>query len=431
MMCYDAKDRANRPRKPITHQVPMVDCLHMKSPVSLLDQASLGAVLVLTLVLGYAGGSWVAYLLMIGAISIAFFAAARREHLWLAGDWAARAFFSAFVLLAIAFTINRDVSHVFNFLMFLLFAPLSAAFSRLAKPGNALWVAHMANVGCGIAFVIACYQVFGLHMARASAFGSDPIWSAQAGVIIAFIALLGLTTTDKPWRIVFAAGPVAMSAVVALSGSRGPILAVPVLFGVFLVLGTRRWWLSVLMSGIAAALLIAAAAWLWPEGLQRLFTVQTVVSDIFGKGQISEASGGERQLMYEAGLAAFRASPLFGYGWEHLMTAIAPYVPGGLETFQTVHHHLHSDVLDFAISGGVLGLISYVLVLAAPYLGTSRSRLDSQYQFRSIASIGLGLGYAIFGISYLTFGYEYHTTLYVCLAAILVGYCRDHPQFEI
>jgi hypothetical protein len=41
---------------------------------------------------------------------------------------------------------------------------------------------------------------------------------------------------------------------------------------------------------------------------------------------------------------------------------------------------------------------------------------------------GRPVGYAIFGISYLTFGYEYHTTLYVCLAAILVGFCRDKTR---
>jgi hypothetical protein len=33
----------------------------------------------------------------------------------------------------------------------------------------------------------------------------------------------------------------------------------------------------------------------------------------------------------------------------------------------------------------------------------------------------------VFGLTYLTFGYEFHTTLYVCLAAILLGYCRDRP----
>lgn len=388
-------------------------------------QTAIIAVLVLTLAFGYAGGFWVAYPLMVLAMSLPIISAVRREPLWLSKDWAARAFLAAFVLLAVAFAISGDAIHVLNFVMFALFAPLSASLSRFASPRNAFRVATLANIGCSVGLVIACYQVFGLHMDRASAFGSDPIWSAQAGVIIAFMALLGLMTTDGPWRFSFVAGPLGMVVVAALSGSRGPLLAIPVLFCVFLLLGTRRWWLSLLVAGCAAVSLVVAAALLWPEALQRLLTIQVILADLFGKGQITESSAGERQLMYEAGLDAFRASPFFGHGWNDMMLAIAPYLPNGLASFQSVHHHLHSDVLDFLVSGGLLGLVAYCLILTAPILGVLRSGRDSQYRFRRIAAIGLGVGYATFGVSYLTFGYEYHTTLYVCIAAILVGFCRD------
>jgi O-antigen ligase len=122
---------------------------------------------------------------------------------------------------------------------------------------------------------------------------------------------------------------------------------------------------------------------------------------------------------------------VFGHGWEHLVTAIAPYLPDGLASFQSIHHHLHSDGLDFAVVGGLLGLVSYGLILLAPLIGVLGSVRDHQYRFRFIASLGLGVGYAIFGMTYLTFGYEYHTTLYVCLAAILVGFCRDKAPNQL
>jgi hypothetical protein len=41
----------------------------------------------------------------------------------------------------------------------------------------------------------------------------------------------------------------------------------------------------------------------------------------------------------------------------------------------------------------------------------------------------LSVGYFFFGLTYLLFGYEYHTTLYVILAAAIIGYCRDETPF--
>jgi O-antigen ligase len=406
-------------------QALMADSHDMKSSIFLFEKASTIIVLLFTLVLGYAGGFWAAYPLMVTAVLIAIGAATIRQNLWLAGDWGGAAFTLAFVLLGIAFGINHDVAHIFNFLMLLMFAPLSAALSRHASPRNTFWVASLANIGCGVGLVISLYQVFWLHMSQASAFGSDPIWSAQAGIIIAFIAILGVMTTDKPSRFLFIIGPMAMMAAVVLSGSRGPLLAVPALFGIFILLGTRRWWLSLFVAVGSTTLLFIATAWFWPEGLERISTVRTIVVDLLSKGQITEASGGERQLMYGAGTTAFWASPLFGYGWGNLMEAITPFLPIERADLGKIHHHLHSDGLDFAVAGGLLGILSYILVLAAPCLGALRSPRDFQYNFRRAASVGLGAGYAIFGVTYLTFGYEYHTTLYVCLSAIVVGFCRD------
>jgi O-antigen ligase len=165
---------------------------------------------------------------------------------------------------------------------------------------------------------------------------------------------------------------------------------------------------------------------LWPEGLARLETVKAMVTDLIGSGQITEVSAGERQVMYQAGIAAFRDAPWFGYGWEQRLPAIQPYLPTGF-TFASIHHHLHSDSLDFGVSGGLVGLLAYVLALVAPIAGALRSARDSLFRFRLTGAVGLSLGYAIFGITYLTFGYEYHTTLYVCLSAILTAFCTDKP----
>jgi O-antigen ligase len=194
---------------------------------------------------------------------------------------------------------------------------------------------------------------------------------------------------------------------------------------VFLALGTRRWWLVLPLAAVGAAAAFGLVALLWPTGFERIVSLAAMAGDLIATGRIAEVSGGERQMMYQAGIAAILDAPLFGYGWGQRLTAIAPYLPQGLDSFAQVHHHLHSDSLDFGVSAGALGLLAYILTLAAPVIGAWASPRDRQFRFRLLGCIGLSLAYLIFGLSYLTFGYEYHTTLYVCLTAILLGYCRE------
>jgi hypothetical protein len=78
----------------------------------------------------------------------------------------------------------------------------------------------------------------------------------------------------------------------------------------------------------------------------------------------------------------------------------------------------------------VLGLVAYGLILLAPLLGAMRSSRDSQYAARLTGAIVLSLGYFACGLTYIMFGYEFHTTLYVCLSAIVLGFCRDTPGRE-
>jgi len=385
---------------------------------------------ILSLGLGYVGGFFIAYPIILIAILSTATRIFRRRPLWIAGDWAARAFVLALVLLLIAFLLTNDLIHVLNFVMLALFAPLSVGFYEFADRKNSLRVATLANVGCIVAFPIAVYQVYVLAMPRAAAFGSDPIWSAQAGIILAFLALLGFQVATRWWKLLFAIGPALMIAVAFLSGSRGPMLAIPVLFVVFLAASTRHWLASLLGALALAVTGFLLLGWFWPSGFARLETIETILLDLITTGQIGEGSGGERQIMYQAGIKAFLHQPWFGYGWEQRMPAIGPFLPENYEYITTVHHHLHSDALDFAVSGGLFGIFSYILILVAPILGAISSPRDGQYRFRISATAGISLGYFIFGVSYLTFGYEYHTTLYVVLSAIVVGGCRDRKPFE-
>ena len=123
-----------------------------------------------------------------------------------------------------------------------------------------------------------------------------------------------------------------------------------------------------------------------------------------------------------------------GYGWSKYVRAAYSYLPRDVRREFNArgsslrgNHHLHADILNLGVAGGLLGLGAYGLILLAPLLGAFRSVRDGQYAARVRGAVLLAVGYAACGVTYLMFGYEFHTTLYVCLAAIVLGFCRDAP----
>jgi O-antigen ligase len=385
----------------------------------------------LSLTTPYVLGAVGAYLQIICAFLMLGIVALQRDGLALKGDPAFKLLLLAFALLALAFTVTArqpgDAALSVNFAMLLLFGPMSRYLARFAAPANLRRVASLALAGSVIAFGVALYQVFVLQSSRADGWGTDPIWSAQAALVLGFLAGLGAGFGTSKWRMLYLLGPVLGICVCLLSGSRGTLLAIPVLLVVVLMFSTRWWWLI-----LGGAVVIVAAVWLglgalWPAGFVRINTTATLLQDIITGHTIAEVSGGTRQAFYHASYGAFLHSPWIGYGWAAKMQAIVPYLAGDGAGLVAPHLHLHSDLLDFGVSGGLVGLIAYGLILVAPIVAALRGPRDGQFRLRLAGTAILAAGYLVCGLTYLMFGYEFHSTLYVCLAAILIGYCRDKP----
>ncbi|MDP1730777.1 MAG: O-antigen ligase family protein [Devosia sp.] len=397
----------------------------MSRPLTLAGRGLTWALLLGTLVLPYPGGYPLAYFLILVSLLLCLWLLPARIVPRL--EPAGLMFLGAFVLIAIAFLATGSLALVTNFAMFVVFVPLAAALARNASPGGAVLVARLALLGAAVALGIAAWEVFGLRHGRAAGFNSDPIWSAQAAVVLGFLALVGLPQAAGIWRLLYWLGPVFGMATALLAGSRGPLLAVPVLFVVAMFLVVRRWWLAlpvIVATGFAA---VAVVGVVYPGSLTRLASLTTIAGELASGGAVSEVSSGQRLAFYQSAFSAFLEKPLFGYGWDNKVAAIRPYLADGGAMLDEGHHHLHSDILDFGVSAGALGLLAYALIIAAPIAGALALPRDSQYRSRLAGTALLAVGYLVCGLTYLMLGYEFHTTLYVCLAAILLGYCRDAP----
>ncbi|HEY4203139.1 MAG TPA: O-antigen ligase family protein [Devosiaceae bacterium] len=395
----------------------------------------IGLILLLALAGPYVGGLWAAYPLIFITVFLALKALVQRVNVWRLPDRTNLFFLGGFGLLVVAFVATArqpsDVIYIGNFLMFAFYAPVAWNLSISAMPRNGRTVAVFAFVGTVLASLLASYQVFVAGAERAAGRGSDPIWSAEAAVLLGFVALLGFSRFRGVARIPFLVAPAIGIFVAILSGSRGPLFAVPLLVIAYVIFDTIHWLRNLILGLVAAAIFIGAILLVVPDTNKRFESLVKSLPEVADGGSVVDQSISQRRLMYQAGGDAFMASPWIGHGWAGKMDAIVPYLPPKLSKLPETHHHLHNDGLDFAVSGGVLGILAYLLVLFAPIAGAVTSQRDSQYRFRLTASVMLGGGYAIFGLTYLLFGYEFHTTLYVILSAIIVAYCRDEPMAAV
>ena len=133
--------------------------------------------------------------------------------------------------------------------------------------------------------------------------------------------------------------------------------------------------------------------------------------------------------LYEAGWQAFEQSPLFGHGWARLMSSVEPFLAGADKTYAKLPH-LHNEVLNFAVFGGVAGVAIYLVLIAMPIIIALRSRRDGQYRARLAGTGILALGYVVMGLPDTMLSFDLHTALYVALVATLLGYCRDEREPE-
>lgn len=380
----------------------------------------------------YAGGAIAAYVLIALSLALVIWNLFRPSAV--APDPGAWFFVGSFALIALAFAITNqpgrtDFLFATNFAMFALFPLLSNALQRFAGRRNLLIVAILACAGALLAFAIALIEVkiFDFNQGRATGLSTNPIPSSTAALLMGFFALAGFFAVSRRWRYLFLLGPIAGIGTVYLSGSRGPLLALPALLiiAVVMVPVRRTIALSIAAVGVVAAVAVFVFR---PSLLGRIGLLPAMLGDLLSGRPIAtnlDVGGSIRSSILQGSIAAFEHAPWLGYGWYMKVPAVEKYLPWDVHFGDPIHAHLHSDILNFAVAAGVVGLIAYALVLLAPIVGAATSVRDAQYWGRLYLSLILSAGFACCGAVNLLFGFEYMTTLYVVFAAIFLGYCRD------
>ena len=135
-------------------------------------------------------------------------------------------------------------------------------------------------------------------------------------------------------------------------------------------------------------------------------------------GSTTDGAIGERLYMYLSAWNALLASPWHGYGMIDFTTSAAQFAPPG--PGYPPSSHLHNDIADFAVIGGMLGLLSYVLLLVAPLAGGLATRGRNRPAAIYLGAVA-GVGYFSMGLTNAMFGILTQTVVYGVILALIAA----------
>ncbi len=250
--------------------------------------------------------------------------------------------------------------------------------------------------------------------------GNNPIHYAGIAILLGFMALTGIGAGRSPWRVLFLLGPVAGIAAAIVSGSRGPLLggvAMGVVGMPILLFWYRRDRVVLVTVGI---LVLGAVALGLAFGSSRALSAFSQIMQALASGGGSESVDVYRTALYQSAWQQFLASPIYGRGFGQVMPWTVAAFPdlGALTTLE----HLHNDLADFAAMAGLLGVIAYGLILAAPL--TNLRAKGPAGRVVILGSALLSAGYLSLGMTNAMFGVLPQTVLFVTLLGYLIALGR-------
>lgn len=268
--------------------------------------------------------------------------------------------------------------------------------------------------GSFLALVGGGYEHFVLGIYRPG-LGNNPIHYATLAALSGCLALAGVVSSTERWRYVFLLGPVLGLGCAVIADSRGPMLgalAMSAMGMLILSVWLRREKLFVIAILISVGLALVVIAYVVGSGNSRVASILQSGLDIF---RFTGGSDDIRAALYASAIEILRTSPLVGVGLGQIMVVAETQFPELVVGMNL--ENLHADWANFAAMAGALGLLAWLLLLAAPLLLLldPRTRQDRHVV---LGAVLLSTGQFTLGVSNATFGILPQTVIY----AVALGY---------
>lgn len=306
--------------------------------------------------------------------------------------------------------------------LFAIWPLLTAAEDMKADDSSGL-IAILALGGVAGAAVVALMEVVATGTVRAGGGVANPIHFADVALLVGFIACAGLVGKVSLWRFLFLLGPVFATIAVVLSGTRGAVVAIAAMLAVAAIGLVVLRLVSFKKALIALVVLVVGGAVALLLGAGQLSGIQRVlldVADVLQNGVPTDESTAIRLQMISGGIKAFLQAPIFGHGplaFVNLANELSEMPFGSWP-------HLHNDLVDFAASAGIVGLVAYALFLLAPIVEVVRAPGSAAKPRILVLVSALVAGFFVMGLTNAMFGILTVTVTYavICVVAgILVS----------
>ena len=328
-----------------------------------------------------------------------------------------------FFIMALSIILNtgfdEELKHLFRKLHFLL-APLIAV--ALYK-NSTINIKHLLNSLKG-AIVLISTIIFFEFFYTDHAFPSGMINSNILGDLLVIYLLLSLIRIFKePPKelsftfLTFFTGTIA----VFLTGSRGSILTLAILFFIFLISGYRKFFLSSKNRKSAIIFFLLLAMILGSSLPYMKNTYDKTISNIstWQSNHSALSSSGIRLQIWSASIEAHKNAPWYGYGYRSENKEVAKYSNEHKREIASLTH-LHNEYLTHLLSAGYIGLIALLMILFVPLYLFIKNRKKDQSNLYAVAGILLCLSYFLFGFTHIAFGEEHINAFYIFMLAFLL-----------
>ena len=254
-----------------------------------------------------------------------------------------------------------------HFLVFFLM--LRSVFNEEKHRNRAFIVAVISGLLLSIVALLRLRGVllFGVDLGfRLSGTLANPLFFAAILIFYLFFSLYFVLRVNRlPLKIFYASAAVGFFAMILATQSRGALIASMAGVVFFLIVSAlksldRRVRIAA-GATLASLTVLGAVIWVTPD--VNIWKKVTVIRRL---QNIRDTTGSTRLMAWNIAFKAFREKPILGWGNENFNIAFSKYYDPGLLKYgyqETWWDRPHNIILEILVNSGVIGLISYGVIL--------------------------------------------------------------------
>jgi len=209
---------------------------------------------------------------------------------------------------------------------------------------------------------------------------------------------------------------------IALTGSRGSILAIFVLVMIALFMQFKSSKRKILI-GLLAVLSLMTLFGLIESPIAKRFDLAYQEIEFWLSGEKLASSVGYRLEYIRSGLLAFKESPWIGYGLIHPETTLANF-----SRINLPFSHAHNEIINHLLSAGLLGFFGFTAILFNPFLIFRKNLTIEGNQLTSQLGFIFIIGFFLFGLTHITFQQEVINSVWMFYSVYLIAQIKNQDS---